>query len=64
MQSYPASDLFCLQTQHLPSELFFACPENGIVASVERKKVSAMIFYNTDTRFAYALVGSGKSGGK
>ena len=46
------------------SELFFACPENGIVASVERKKVSAMIFYNTDTRFAYALVGPGKPGGK
>ncbi len=35
--------------------LHFLSPEFGLVASVEGKRVSAMIFYNTDERIAMAL---------
>ena len=35
--------------------LLFVSVEHGVVASVEHKDVSAMIFYNKDTRTAYAL---------
>lgn len=37
------------------TNLRFISPEVGLVASVEGKRVSAMIFYNTDTRIALAL---------
>lgn len=35
--------------------LIFVSPTHGIVASIQRKKVSAMIFYNKDTRIGYAI---------
>ena len=37
------------------TSLIFVSPTHGVVASVQRKKVSAMIFYNKDTRLGYAL---------
>ncbi len=35
--------------------IIFVSPTHGLVASVNHKKVSAMIFYNKDTRLAFAL---------
>jgi hypothetical protein len=35
--------------------IIFVSPTHGVVASVNHKKVSAMIFYNKDTRLAFAL---------
>ena len=37
------------------TSLIFVSPTHGMVASIERKKVSAMIFYNKDTRLGYTL---------
>ncbi len=42
------------------SSLVFASPVAGIIASVNHKKISALIFYNKDTRFAYTLAPTGK----
>lgn len=37
------------------TSLIFVSPTHGLVASIQHKKVSAMIFYNKDTRLGYAL---------
>ena len=46
--------------------IIFASPTHGVVASVSHKKVSARIFYDQDTRLAFALAApsGGKSDGK
>ncbi len=45
--------------------IIFVSPTHGVVASVNHKKVSAMIFYNKDTRLAFALAAApeAKAGG-
>ena len=42
--------------------LLFVSPDHGIVAAVEHKDVSAMIFYEQDTRRAQVLAASGGQG--
>lgn len=37
--------------------IIFVSPTHGVVASVNHKKVSAMIFYDTDTRLSFTLAG-------
>ena len=41
------------------TSLIFVSPSHGMVASIEHKKVSAMIFYNKDTRLGYTLASTG-----
>lgn len=42
--------------------IIFVSPTHGVVASVNHKKVSAMIFYNKDTRIAFALAPTSGAG--
>ena len=42
--------------------LLFVSPEHGVVAAVEHKDVSAMIFYNKDTRTGHVLAGGARKG--
>ena len=43
------------------TSLIFVSPTHGMIATIEHKKVSAMIFYNKDTRVGYALASSDDS---
>ena len=43
------------------TSLIFVSPTHGMVASIEHKKVSALIFYNKDTRLGYTLASTSHS---